>query len=179
MPLTATSPSSENWLVAVGTVDPSLAMTSLQLDSGQIVAIPTSLLLANENLAGANVSTREGSIVIPVLEEELVVSKRQVPLETVRMTKTVETTTERQDVPLLREHFAVNRVPCEVEVSERSDARQEGDTTIYPVFEERTVTRKALFLVEEVHIQRVSETFSEHVEATLQRDVLSIERFTP
>ena len=40
-----TIPSSDNWLVAVGSIDPAAPTTSIQLDSGRVVSVPTSLLV--------------------------------------------------------------------------------------------------------------------------------------
>lgn len=172
-------PSSENWLVAVGTVDPNAPRTSLQLDSGRIVSLPTELLLEKLEAIAPEHTEPSEQTVIPVLAEELVVTKRRVPVETVRLVKTTESHTEQVEVPLEKEHWEVTRVPVDAEVTARSATREEDGRTIYPVYEERILTRTALFLVEEIHLQKVSETVSQVVEGVVRREVLTVERITP
>ena len=181
MPSTTPGAASVNWLVAVGDVDPSVSQTSLQLDSGRIVSIPTALLL-EPYLAAVN-GTMESSLefptAIPVIAEELVVTKRLVSLETVRLTKSSEYKTERVEVPIAKERWEITRVPTDTEVAGHSEVRYDGDTAIYPVFEERVMTRKGLFLVEEIHVRKVVETTSEIVESSLMHEVVTIERVAP
>lgn len=139
------NPSTENRLVVVGSLDPSIPRTSLQLDSGRILSVDTNLLLEEITTPPvAAVRLSEATAVVPVIAEELVITKRQVPIET--------------------------------EVRERTGMRQEGEVVVYPVFEERFVTRKAIFLIEEVRVQKRVETREKRVEACLQREVLTVER---
>lgn len=173
-----TIPSFDNWLVAVGTIDPTAPNTSIQLDSGRVVSVPTSLLVSEPTSEVLQTPDAE-SVTIPVLAEELVVGKRQVPLETVRLTRSVETRTESVEIPLLKERWEVTRVPFDTEVPARIGPRQESDTTIYPVVEERVMTRTVLILVEEIHVRKVSEVVSQRIEKTLEREVISVERLTP
>lgn len=171
------NPSTENRLVVVGSLDPSIPRASLQLYSGRILSVDTNLLLEEITTPPvAAVRLSEATAVVPLIAEELVITKRQVPIETVRLIKTMETTTEQVDVPLLEEHWDITRVPIETEVHERTGMRQEGEVVVYPVFEERLVTRKAIFLIEEVRVQKRVETREKRVEACLQREVLTVER---
>ncbi len=170
----------DNWLVAVGRLDPTAAMTSIQLDSGRVVSLPTALLAGEATTPVDDVSSSTMEpMVIPVIEEQLVVTKRQVALETVRLVKTVEEKPEQVEVELARERWDIQHVPVETEVTERTGMRVEGETSVYPLFEERTVTRKALFLVEEIHVRKIIESRSEIVSGTVKRDVITVERVTP
>ena len=169
-------PARENWLVASGQLDPSALVTLLQLDSGQIVSVPTSLLLTAEATVPSVSSAAEESIVIPVLAEELVVSKRIVPKETIRIETHTETRLEREGVELLTEAFEVTRVPIGREVEARSEAYREGETSVFPVYEERVIARKALFLLEEVRITRTTVHHMQAIEEELCRDVVTIEK---
>jgi stress response protein YsnF len=172
-----THPASENWLVAVGQIDPSVATTLLQLDSGRVVPVPTSLLLDGAlKTSMERIAPKAEETVIPIVQEELIVTKRAVALETVRVEKTVETRNETAEIELSREHFEIVRIPIDKEVSAQSTSRQEGNTTIYPVFEERLIARTVLFLKEEVHVTRVVTKVVETVEAELRRDVVNILR---
>lgn len=173
------TPSTQNWLVAVGIVDPSVPFTVIQLDSGQVVSLPTTLLTMDSTMERQEAPQATGNITVPVLSEELVIGKRKVPIETVRLTRSVETRTEKVHVPLLKEHWEITRTPRNEEVPERYGVRQDAGLTVYPVFEERVVTRTALYLVEELQVQKVTSTTDERIEETLQRDVISVERLEP
>jgi stress response protein YsnF len=53
--------------------------------------------------------------------------------------------------------------------------REEGDTTIIPVFEEYLVVEKRLRLVEEVHIRRTTESEAVHFSVDQKRQVAEVE----
>ena len=91
---------------------------------------------------------------IPVIQEELLVEKRVVPTGTVLVRKSVQVRDEVVDLPLISEELEVRRVAINRFVAETSPIRQEGDTTIVPVFEEVLVVEKKLLLKEEVHLVR-------------------------
>lgn len=169
-----------NQLVVSGVFDPSAPTTSIELWPGQVVSVPTALLVERLPASGlAGLGDGAGmaeQIVIPVVEEQMIVTKRVVPLETVRVVKTSEPFLETAEVELKRERWEVTTLPRDTEVRERSPVRTEGETSIYPVYEERLVARKALFLVEEIHLRKVLETRQETVEEELHRDVVLVER---
>ncbi len=180
MPLNNPGTVSNNRLTASGTFDPSASQTTIQLEYGRIVAIPTALLIEQPATNMREPEERYPSpdlpTIIPVIAEEMVITKRLVPLETVRLVKSSEPRTERVEVPISKERWEVTRVPVAAEVAERSEMRQNGDTAIYPVYEERLMTRKAIILVEEIHVRKVIEVTNEVVESSLQHEVLTVER---
>lgn len=172
--------SAENWLVVVGTVDPNAPRTSLRLDSGRIVSLPTELLLEElKSTSPVHSVPPSEETVIPVLAEELVITKRRVPTETVRLVETTESRMEQVQVPLEKEHWEVTRFPKGTEVPARSAVREEDGCTVYTVHGERLVTRTALFLVEEIHMRKISKSVSQTVEGVVRRELLTIERSTP
>lgn len=93
---------------------------------------------------------------ISLVAETARVAKRMV--ETGRTT--IQTTvTERDEVVqawLERNDVAVERVPVGRIVAEAPAARQEGDTWVFPVLEERLVVEKKLFLKEEVRVRGIA-----------------------
>ena len=184
---TVYSSASPNLLVAAGAFDPSAPTTSIEIAPGQVMSVPTSLLLESlsahvpprsmmEDFPAVGMQGEQGEIVIPIIAEELVVTKRMVPRETVRLTRTSEQVVETAEVDLVQERWEITKVPRETEVPQRSEMRVEGDTSIYPVFEERLVARKAIFLTEEIHVRKVVEARRETVETEVRRDVLTVER---
>ena len=114
---------------------------------------------------------------ISLLEEELDVSKRVVETGIVRLHKQTEERSETVEVPLTRIEWQVDHVPINQVVMEQPTIRQEGETTIYPVVEERVTILRELVLVEEVHVTRTAVTRVETSSHVLRRERLLEERF--
>lgn len=113
---------------------------------------------------------------IPVIEEQLQVSKQTVETGRVRLVKTVHETEETVDLPLLREEVAVERVPFEQYVDDVPPTRQEGNTTIYPVVKEVLVVQKRLVLVEEIRVTRQQTQVQDTQTVRLRREEITVER---
>jgi len=124
-------------------------------------------------------SVIEREIVVPVVREELEVSKRVVPREHVRLTKTVDQREQIVDVPLFDEQIEVQRIPMERVVASPSAPRQEGDTWIYPVYEEVLTVEKRLVLREEVHVKRTRRAVHKPQSVTLRREEVEVIRTDP
>jgi uncharacterized protein (TIGR02271 family) len=114
--------------------------------------------------------------VIPVLAEELVVEKRQVPTGGVRVHKRIDQHEEMVDVPLVKERVEIRRVLIDREIEAPVSVRREGDTTIIPIVEEVLVIEKRLRLKEEIHIIREARTERHQERVTLRREEAQIER---
>ena len=90
---------------------------------------------------------------VPLLEERLRVEKRQVTTGSTKIHVTVSEHDQAVEALLTRQDVVVDRVPIGTFVTEAPAIRQEGDTIIVPVFEERLVVEKRLFLTEELRIR--------------------------
>lgn len=77
---------------------------------------------------------------------------------------------------LRSEAVDVERVPVGREVEEMPQVETRGDVTVVPVVEERLVVRKALFLVEEIHLRREARTETSEVPVTLRRTEVEVTR---
>ncbi|AXC16014.1 hypothetical protein ACPOL_6804 (plasmid) [Acidisarcina polymorpha] len=144
-----------------GRLDPANLETVLTLDTGEAIRLPTDVLLSYLNddiLPEPNVSAQADVLVIPVLEEQLDVQKREVVTGTVRLQKVVEEREVLVDEPLEATTYAIERVPLNLEIAVAPGIRQEGETTIYPVVEEVVVVHKKLLLREEVRVTRQTVT---------------------
>lgn len=116
------------------------------------------------------------TVTIPLIEEQLVLEKRVVETGKVRLHKTVQEFEQQLDEPLAVNTFDIERVILNQVVESAPDIRQEGDTTIYPLVEERLVLSRQLVLKEEVRVtRRLSERRDTQV-VTLRRDHLTVER---
>lgn len=117
-------------------------------------------------------------LVIPVVEEQLEVSRERVETGRVRISKTIEAREVVVDDPLKRETVRVEHVPInQVVTGEVPKVREEGDVTVIPILEERVVTRTELVLVEEVRIHRDRSEYHDPQRVTLRKEVVAVERF--
>ncbi len=177
----------------------------LRLETGRQVLVPESALLQEgggyrlpftaEELAGGAFGTDvgektqilsrplmeadDGSVTVPVMEEMLRVTKREVVTGGVRLVKRVTEREETVDEALLRSDVQVERVPINRMVTEAPPSRQEGDTLIVPILEEVLVVEKRLMLKEEVRITRTQTEFHQPQVVTLRTEEAVIEGITP
>lgn len=93
--------------------------------------------------------------VVPLAEERVIIGKRAVEGDRVRVSVTTETVEERVRETLRSRRVEVDRVPIGREVTETPPSRQEGDVLIVPVVEEVLVVERRLMLKEEVHLRLV------------------------
>ena len=167
----------------------------LRLQSGEKVWIPDDVLVKRgkgdyrldvsfEDVAEAAGSSSarqspEDDQVLALAEEEATIGKRRRETSRVRITKRVTEREEHLEDVLVGSRVDVTRVPIHREVDAPTPVRQEGDTTIIPLFEEVLVIEKRLMLTEEVHVV-VDETRrrTEHV-VTLRREEAVTERLEP
>lgn len=121
---------------------------------------------------------REGNVIIPVVEEELKVSKREVVTGVVRVTKRIEERVEQVGEVLHGRQVRVERLPKEREIDVMPEPRQEGQTLVISVVEERLVTRKQLVLVEEIHITTIPTEQAFAADVTLRRERATVDRLS-
>ena len=181
-PATSTLPSARpNVLAVSGQFDPTQPFTEIWMADGEVVRLPTSVLLQTSDVwksaaMQADVLSLNSSVTIPLVEERLEVGKRTVATGTVRLTKTVQEYTEALDETLAVRTFDVERIVINQPVDAPPPVRQEGNTTIYSLVEERLVLTKELVLKEEIRIvQRDSERHDTQV-VTLHKEHLTVER---
>lgn len=120
----------------------------------------------------------EATQIIPLLEERLVVGRRDV--ETGRVRVHLTTTTEDAAVRevLREERVEVERVPIGREVATAPAVREEEDgaVLIVPVLEEVLVVERRLVLKEELRIRRVSTNRVSEQTVPLRRQTATVER---
>nr|WP_111301651.1 YsnF/AvaK domain-containing protein [Paracoccus saliphilus] len=110
---------------------------------------------------------RNAELRLPLAEERVVVSKRDVE----KLAAHIALRTESEDVtvtePLRTERVEVERVPVDRLVAKVPETRVEGDVTIIPVVEEVLVVQYRIF--EELRITRHVETAEHTATVTLRR----------
>ncbi len=113
---------------------------------------------------------------IPLVEERVIVGKRQVETGRYRVRISVEEREERVPVELAHDEVEIERVPKNLAVQELPSVRLEGTTTIIPVVEEVVVVEKRLVLVEEIHVRRRTTTATEEIPIRIRAEQAAIER---
>ena len=121
----------------------------------------------------------EQETVLPVMEEELDVSRRLVETGAVRVRKLVHEDVVDLNGQHVHDYIETERVPIGRVVQGPQEVRLEGDTMIVPILEERVVVHKELVLVEEVHLTRRREIRQLPEEVTLRRESAVVERLDP
>lgn len=112
---------------------------------------------------------------IPLVEEKLSVKPRKITTGTKRVRKVVVEREETINEPLKVTSYDIARVAHDRVVDEIEPTRQEGDTTIIPVYEEVLVTEKRLLLKEEIHITCKESLRSHPQRITLRKEEVHIE----
>ena len=131
----------------------------------------------NLNFMSESNTDAEGRIVIPVVQENVVVGKRVIETGKVRILKTVTEQQETIDIPLVQEDIQVERVPLNQYVDVLPPAvRYEGDVTIIAVVKEVLVVEKRLLLVEEVRVTKNKVQTNETQEVSLRTEDIQVER---
>ena len=123
----------------------------------------------------------ETTLVVPVIEESLVVDKRVVDQGGYRIVKSVDVREEVVDEPLVAhtvdvERRMIGRLLPSMEVPA---SRQEGNTWIVSVVEEILVTEKRLMLKEELHIRRTESTTHHLQKFSLRSENVAVEPLEP
>ena len=113
---------------------------------------------------------------IELVEERAVLGKVVRDEGGVRVTTHTETATETVAGTLQETAVEVEHVPVGRFVDAAEEPRVEGDVTVVPVYEERLVVEKRLYLVEEVHLRRVTRAREVEVPVEIRRQVAQVER---
>ena len=103
---------------------------------------------------------------IPLVEERLVTSKREVETGRVRVRTLVEENETLVRETLRHASVEVERVPVEREVDAIPAVREEDGVTIIPVVREVLVVQKKLVLTEEIRLRRHTR-IEEHAQPVL------------
>ena len=126
------------------------------------------------------IKPNDPQIVIPVIEEQLQLSKVWQETGRVQISKTVTEEAVDFNLPVSQEEVIMERIPINEYVDTAPPAsRYEGDTMIIPVIKEVLVVEKRLMLVEELHItKRKTEQIVSGTEM-LRKESVTIDRSHP
>jgi uncharacterized protein (TIGR02271 family) len=116
------------------------------------------------------------NVSVPVIEEELEVGKRRVEGDRVSVRTIPRERTEVVEQPLESMEVEIERITIDREIDTAPEIRNDGDTMIIPIVEERLVVEKRLFLREEVHVRRRRVVTQFRKNVTLRSQEVVVER---
>lgn len=162
-----------NQLYISGVLNAEAFETELRFADGRVVRVPTDLLAPS---AAQQTPGNADRALIPVIEEQLKITKRIVETGKVHLHKVTETYDVQLDEPLAIAEWRIERIPKHEVIGETPATRQEGETTVYPVVEERLVLIKELVLVEEIRITPCVSERRDTQTVVLRREKMNVER---
>ncbi|MED5619940.1 YsnF/AvaK domain-containing protein [Ideonella sp. BN130291] len=121
---------------------------------------------------------RTGVQTIPVIEEELQVTRERVDTGAVRVRIESHDAVEPLRTETWTESVEVERVAIGRTVDARLAPWQEGDVMVVPVYEERWVVQRVLVLAEQVRIRKRGERSVEEQQIHLRKERAVVERRT-
>jgi uncharacterized protein (TIGR02271 family) len=130
---------------------------------------------AAEQAQNVDAELRDKEAVIPVVEEELRVGKREVEKGGVRITNRVTETPVEEEVRLREEHINVERRPVNRPVSDVDNAFQVGAIEVTESAEQAVVAKEAR-VVEEVVVNKDVQERTETVRDTLHRTDVDVQQ---
>ena len=165
-------------LSILGNINSAESVTEIQFSDGRVVRVPTALLQeeTQELPQPADAIESGETMVLPLIEEQLQVSKQTNTTGHVRLQKSVGAYDVQLDESLAVSTVEVERVPLGHIVEIPPGVRQEGDTLIYPILEERLVLTKELVLVEEVRVTQLRSERRDTRVVTLRRERMDVQR---
>jgi uncharacterized protein (TIGR02271 family) len=109
-----------------------------------------------------------GETVIPLLAEEVTVSKESVETGRVQVSRITHEREQLIDELLAHQTVEIDRTPIGRQVETMPAIKEEGDTIVIPIVEEVLVVERRLLLKEEVRVRRVRSTQQHRETVTLR-----------
>lgn len=160
----------------------------LEFDDGIRLVVPADLVTVDDdgnhrldvNWTG-NAGQRVDEMVIPVIEEQLIIAKEQVVRGKVRVNKFAEEVEQIVDLDTVTENVSVERVAINrlLEDEDLPLPREKDGVLIIPLIEEVQVVITQYMLREEVHISKQRRTTTTPEAVIVRREVVQIEREMP
>jgi uncharacterized protein (TIGR02271 family) len=121
--------------------------------------------------------TNNNVIVVPVIEEHLVVTSQQIETGKVHIKKRVKEEHVSVNIPVIREGYDVQRIAGKKDLLlEHPPIRYEGENIIIPVVREVMVIEKRYEVLEEVHIIKTTSETPHQQEVTLKKETVEVQR---
>jgi uncharacterized protein (TIGR02271 family) len=132
-----------------------------------------------EEEAKSAVERPRDAATLRLLAEELSVTKETRETGRVRISTRTHEREAIIDEDLAREQVEIETVPIARRIDSVPQVRQEGDTTIIPVVEERLIVDRQLVLKEEIRVRRVRTTERHQEKVALRQQEAVVTRDPP
>ena len=129
--------------------------------------------------AAVAASTEAEAAVVPLMEERVEVGTTATPAGAVRVRIEVDEGRERVVLADVREEYQPSVRAVGQPAAARRDPYVEGDEVVIPVYEERVVVERRLFLKEEIRLRRARHVFHEEHDVPVRRERAVFERLQP
>ena len=116
------------------------------------------------------------AVAVPVVEERVEVGSESTPAGSVRVRIEVVAGRERVELAGVREEYRASVHAVGRPVDARRDAYLDGDDVVIPVYEERVVLERRLFLKEEVRLRRARHVLHDEQDVPVRRERAVVER---
>ncbi len=114
------------------------------------------------------------NITVPVIEEQIKVSKKIVETGRVQLSKQITEEEEIASIPLIHEEISVEHIPINQMVEVAPSIRYEGDTMIIPILREVAVVEKRIVLVEELRVTKKQIHTESTEKVTLRKETITV-----
>jgi uncharacterized protein (TIGR02271 family) len=111
---------------------------------------------------------KTGETVIPLLAEEIEVSRQVVETGRVQVARVTHEREQLIDELLTHQTVEIDRIPVGRQIDTMPTIREEGDIVVIPIVEEVLVIERRLLLKEEVRVRRVRSTERHQESVTLR-----------
>lgn len=133
--------------------------------------------LRGMNKDGHKAASTEEMVVVPVIKEQLVISKEQIETGKVRIQKRVTEEHVSVNIPVVQEGYHIERRPGNKELlTEPPPVRYEGENIIIPVIREVLVVQKHYEVIEEVHVIKTKAETPHQEEVILRKETVEVQR---
>ena len=124
-------------------------------------------------------STEAEAAVVPLMEERVEVGTTATPAGAVRVRIEVDEGRERVVLADVREEYQPSVRAVGQPAAARRDPYVEGDEVVIPVYEERVLVERRLFLKEEIRLRRARHVVHEERDVPVRRERAIFERLQP
>jgi uncharacterized protein (TIGR02271 family) len=118
---------------------------------------------------------QQGQIIIPVIEEQLIIEKEVIESGKIRIIKQVNNEEVISDVTLVKDDIEIERVSKNEFISAIPDIHYEGETMVIPVVKEVAVVEKRLMLVEQIRVTKRKTESVEQLHNVVRKENVTIE----
>jgi len=132
----------------------------------------------DEKIKGKVAGTHDDEARLKLHEEQLAVSKREVPTGEVGISKRVESERVEQSIPVKHDEVVVERRPLSGEADPHAHIGAKDEVVRVPLYHEEVVTEKRVVPTEEVIVRKKEETDHQVVGDTLRSEHVDMQSGT-